>query len=169
MNLETLSAIQPYLEKANVVDKKSIEAEGVTLRQFLAGSLSYHPAWLDFLYRVRAVLVTVLRISKTGIPPQPTLTPETISFEVGRHLSFFKTYAAQEDSWWVGGASESHLTAYLAVVAEPLSATRTRFHVITSVYYHARTGVFYFNLIRPFHHLVVRCMMQSGVRRYQAA
>ncbi|WP_218919788.1 DUF2867 domain-containing protein [Streptosporangium roseum] len=60
----------------------------------------------------------------------------------------------------MAGATESHLTACLAVVAEP-----GRFHVVTVVKYHRWTGPVYFNAIRPFHHLVVLGMARAGVRK----
>jgi hypothetical protein len=73
---------------------------------------------------------------------------------------------AKEDIYWVSEAPEDkHLKAYFGVVAEKLSGRRTRFHVFTSVKYLHWTGPVYFNLIRPFHHLVVSSMMRNGVKR----
>jgi len=37
--------------------------------------------------------------------------------------------------------------------------------VVTVVRYHAWNGPVYFNMIRPFHHLVVGRMAAAGVRR----
>lgn len=158
-----LTPMRPFVEGANHFDEKQIEGS-VSLRHFLAGCLAYHPRWLDSLYRLRAVIVRGLRISRTGIPPKPQLRPETVPFEVGKYASFFKVVAAQEDQWWVASVSESHLSAYLIVAAESLSPSHTRFHVGTSVHYHHWTGFAYFNLIRPFHHLVVQRMMRAGIK-----
>ncbi|UCD31297.1 MAG: DUF2867 domain-containing protein [Desulfobacterales bacterium] len=38
-----------------------------------------------------------------------------------------------------------------------------RFYVMTTVFYKHWTGQVYFNLIRPFHHLVVARMAKSGL------
>ncbi|MBC7815075.1 MAG: DUF2867 domain-containing protein, partial [Burkholderiales bacterium] len=59
---------------------------------------------------------------------------------------------------------DSHLSAMLGVAVEPLSGDQKRFHVVTVVYYHNWAGPLYFNVIRPFHHLVVSSMARAGVR-----
>ena len=60
--------------------------------------------------------------------------------------------------------TDTHLTAALVVVAHPLNFGRRRFEVITVVHYHRWTGPVYFNVIRPFHHLVVGSMIHAGVQ-----
>ena len=62
----------------------------------------------------------------------------------------------------MASATDTHLTAYLGVVAEPIPPDN-RFHVITIVHYQRWTGPVYFNVIRPFHHLVVSKMVKAGV------
>ena len=57
-----------------------------------------------------------------------------------------------------------HLKAYFGIAAEPLADTKNRFYVVTTVYYRHWTGPVYFNLIRPFHHLVVSQMAQAGLK-----
>ncbi|MCP5103876.1 MAG: DUF2867 domain-containing protein, partial [bacterium] len=37
-------------------------------------------------------------------------------------------------------------------------------HVVTIVHYKHWTGPVYFNLIRPFHHLVIRRMMKAALK-----
>lgn len=59
---------------------------------------------------------------------------------------------------------DDHLTAHLGVASEPLAGGMTRFHVLTIVHYHNWAGPVYFNVIRPFHHLVVGGMAQAGVK-----
>jgi hypothetical protein len=53
------------------------------------------------------------------------------------------------------------------VVVEPLTMGN-RFLVVTIVHYRHWTGPVYFNVIRPFHHIVVWQMMKAGAR-YQPA
>jgi hypothetical protein len=64
--------------------------------------------------------------------------------------------------------ADTHLTGYLAVVIEPLAHGRTTFHNITIVKYHRWAGPLYFNVIRPFHHLVVRSVINAGARGRRA-
>jgi hypothetical protein len=71
---------------------------------------------------------------------------------------------AKEDLFWVSETpDDKHLRAYFGVVKEPVSRSINRFYVMTTVFYKHWTGPIYFNLIRPFHHLVVSRMAQYGL------
>lgn len=161
--------LQPFLANADHIDVKIVDGD-VNLREFLAGMFSYNPGWLKFLYRVRWGFVRLLGMKQEGIPQVVQLRPEDVSMTPGENAAFFTIDAATEDEFYLASASESHLTAYLGVVREAvgngdfdkLSDRRSRFHVITIVHYHKWTGPVYFNIIRPFHHLVVAQMAQSG-------
>jgi hypothetical protein len=161
--LRNIEAAQPYFDGADVIDLKSTEAE-VTLREFLAGFLSYYPAWIQALYGVRAVFVRLLGMKQEGMPRGWQLRPEQVRFEVGGRCTIFIVEAAIEDDYWIGSASDSHLAAYLMIAAEPLVDGRTRFHVGTTIKYRNWAGPVYFAFVRPFHHLVVLAMMRAGVR-----
>jgi hypothetical protein len=80
----------------------------------------------------------------------------------GEKASFFTIVSADETSHWIVNAREAHLTATLAIMAEPLTANQRRFSVVTIVHYHSWAGPVYFNMIRPFHHLVVGGMTRAG-------
>ena len=93
-----------------------------------------------------------------------TIIPEDLTFKSGESASFFIVRNAKENTYWVAETPEDkHLKAYFGVVAEKLSSNLTRFHVFTSVKYIHWTGPVYFNLIRPFHHLVISRMMRAGI------
>jgi len=129
--------------------------------------LSYYPGWIVFLYRIRAILVKLLGLVKHPVPEAlPKLGPQDVSFEMGEMVTFFTVRLAEEKHYWVGETPEDkHLSAYFGVVVEPLEDHRKRFYVATIVYYKHWTGPLYFNLIRPFHHLVVGRMMRAGVQQ----
>jgi hypothetical protein len=94
----------------------------------------------------------------------PALHPEDVSFSPGDQVSFFTVRSGREEIFWVSETPDDrHLKAYFGVVKEPLDDSVSRFHVITSVYYKHWTGPVYFNLIRPFHHLVVARMARHGL------
>ncbi|MGI9571305.1 MAG: DUF2867 domain-containing protein [Desulfobulbia bacterium] len=156
--------IARLLKGSNYVDVKTIEGQ-TSLRQFIAAMLSHYPGWIIFLYRIRAILVKLLGLYKHPVPEAlPQLGAADVSFVVGAAVSFFTVRLAEEKQYWVGETPEDkHLTAYFAVVVEPGQANRKRFHVATIVYYKHWTGPVYFNLIRPFHHLVIGRMMRAGV------
>ncbi|MBK7895932.1 MAG: DUF2867 domain-containing protein [Anaerolineaceae bacterium] len=150
------------LETANHVDIKTITSD-VPLREFIAGMISYSPSWLKFLYGLRWFFVRLLGMKQESMPQELTMRPKNVSFEVGEPAAFFTVKMAKEDKFWFAGITESHLTAHLGVVVEP--GQPRRFHVVTIVHYHRWTGPVYFNVIRPFHHIVVRQMMKAGVQQ----
>ncbi|GAA3097030.1 DUF2867 domain-containing protein [Streptosporangium carneum] len=153
-----LPRLRALAEGADHVDVKTVEGD-LTLREFLCGLASWEPGWVRFLYRVRAVFVRLLGMRQEGIPSARVIRPEDVSFTPGDSMMFFTVADAEEDHYFVAGVTESHLTAHLAVVAEP-----GRFHVATIVKYNRWTGPVYFNVIRPFHHLVVGGMARAAVR-----
>lgn len=154
-----------YFRNADHVDIKTIEGE-VSLRHFISAMLSYYPWWILFLYRIREFLVNILGLVKHERPEVlPSIKPEDLSFNSGEKASFFIVKTAKENIYWVSETPEDkHLKAFFGVVAEAISDQLTRFHVFTSVKYIHWTGPIYFNIIRPFHHLVVSSMMRNGVK-----
>jgi hypothetical protein len=152
------------LEGADHVDVKVVEGTS-SLREFIVGMISYQPAWVTFLYGVRAVFVRFLGMRQEGIPQAPHFRPEDLPMTPGKKVAFFTVSMTQEDRYWVAQVDDTHLSAALCVVMQP--GTPNRFHVITVVHYHQWTGPIYFNVIRPFHHLVVGRMAQAGVNQRQ--
>ncbi|WP_420642170.1 DUF2867 domain-containing protein [Candidatus Leptofilum sp.] len=167
MKNEALFAAVPNLPElaktADHIDIKTISGE-VSLRQFIANMLSYNPGWVKFLYRVRWFFVRLLGMKQQGVPQEMALRPEDVSFVPGISAAFFQVQMAAENEYWFAAASESHLTAHLGVIMEP-GTTQNRFHVLTLVHYHRWTGPVYFNVIRPFHHIVVGQMIKAAVKR----
>lgn len=160
---ETFAAAQSYLQNADHFDEKVIEGE-VDLRTFIANTFHYHPAWLQFLYHVRGVFVRFLGMKQAGIPQASLPDPQAVSFVPNSRYSFFTVEQAEENHYWFASASDKHLRAYLLIAVEPLGEKNNRFYVGTVVHYQHWTGILYFNVIRPFHHLVVQQMMQAGVK-----
>lgn len=161
MHTSPMQPLQPFLAHADHIDRKTITSP-VSLRSFVAGLLMYHPGWVRVLYRIRLGLVRLLGIGQSGLPRPAPLDVADVPMQSGATAGFFTIAAAQEERYWVAYASEAHLTAHLAVVAEPVGEHLRRFHVVTIVHYHSWAGPLYFNLIRPFHHLVVGGMMRAA-------
>ncbi|AKQ64590.1 hypothetical protein A176_001502 [Myxococcus hansupus] len=157
------AVLRPFAQGADHVDVKTVESRA-TLREFLAGLMSYQPAWVTALYGVRAVFVRLLGMRQQGVPRQVLFRPEDIPMTPGREAGFFTVRHAEEEHVWVVAAADTHLEATLAVVMEPTSGPFRRFHVVTLVHYRNWAGPVYFNVIRPFHHLVVERMARSGAR-----
>ena len=156
--------LQHYLDGGDFTDIKVVEGK-TGLRSFIAAMLSYYPWWIVLLYRVRSLLVHVLGLVKHEAPQElPDLNPGDISFTPEEKVTFFIVRCAKEDLYWFSETpDDKHLKAYFGVVAEPLDNQTNRFYVLTIVHYKHWTGPVYFNLIRPFHHLVVNRMARAGI------
>ena len=166
MNItEQVPEIAPLFEGSDYIDIKTVDAN-TSLRRFLAAMLSYYPWWIVLLYRIRGVLVKILKLNEHPAPAVlPELKAEDVSFDAGAEVTFLTVRVAEEGYYWIGETPEDkHLRAYFGVVVEPLAQERRRFHVATIVHYEHWTGPVYFNLIRLFHHLVVNRMMHAGLR-----
>jgi hypothetical protein len=162
--IKEIPDIAQLIKGSDYIDVKTVEGQ-TSLRQFIAAMLSYYPWWILFLYRIRAILVKLLGLYRHPAPETlPELTPEDVSFVAGASVTFFTVRKAKLKHYWIGQTPEDkHLRAYFCVAVEPMKDNRKRFHVATIVYYKHWTGPVYFNLIRPFHHLVVGRMMQAGI------
>nr|WP_321259936.1 DUF2867 domain-containing protein [uncultured Pseudodesulfovibrio sp.] len=165
MNDERLShvaSLAEFMRSADHIDVKSGEGEAALL-EFVAGVLSYQPAWMRALWRVRVWLLKSLGQGKQEIPDKKRFTVESIPFSPGEKADFFTVVESDRETYWVAEGKEKHLDAIIGVVAENLDdeTDRRRFHVATVVKYNNSAGPIYFNIIRPFHHIVVRCAMKS--------
>jgi hypothetical protein len=162
--LTDVSELRPYFDKADVIDVKHFEGS-TTLRRFIAGMLSYYPWWLVLLYRLREILVRIFGLVRHEAPESlPVLRPEDVSFTPGEGVSFFIVRDGEEERFWISETPpDKHLKAYFIVTREPQDDAFCRFSVITIVFYRHWTGPVYFNLIRPFHHLVVARMARHGL------
>lgn len=162
--LQALPDLKPFFDDADYVDIKVIEGEK-SLREFIAGLLSYYPWWIVWLYRIREVMVALLGLVRHEKPEVlPSLTARDVSMTPGESVTFFIVRKAVDHAYWVSETpDDKHLSAYFGVVKEKMDHQRSRFHVFTIVRYLHWTGPVYFNLIRPFHHLVVSRMMKSAI------
>jgi hypothetical protein len=154
--------LTPLLADASHVDVKMVDSP-VSMREFIAGMFSYYPGWIKNLYRIRWAFVRLLGMKQAGVPQTVQMKPEDVPMTPGEKAAFFTVKLAEDGRYWVAGITESHLTAHLGVVMESLT-TGNRFYVITIVHYRNWAGPVYFNVIRPFHHLVVARMAQAGAR-----
>jgi len=144
--VELVPNLQEVLKNRDHFDIKSI-ASNKTLIQFNEQLLTYHPAWVKLLYRLREILLSFLNI------------PYAKNFE-----PVYKVVDCIDDFFWLGVISDSHLTAHLGVLKKKNSGDSANFYVFSIVHYHGFAGKFYFNLIRPFHHLVVHWMMTAAIK-----
>ena len=161
--IDQVEELQVLLEDADYVGVKTVEGD-VKLQEFLAGMFAYRPGLIRFLYRVRFCLVRLLGIRQQPLPEMDEWIPREIPMLSCGNIWFFSVSLAREDRYWIGCCpEESHLTAFMGVVVEPLEGTRKRFHFVTIVRYRRWTGRLYFLLIRPFNWFFVNRLAQAGL------
>jgi hypothetical protein len=158
-------AFAPLLDGADHADVKTVTGPAeLTMREFMARAFSYKPAWLMVLFGIRQGFVRLLGLPPGEAPETSRFAPADITLTPGENLLFFTTQDAQDEQYWIGCVEDKHLDAWLAVAVEPVDAATRKFHLLTVVRYNAWTGPVYFNVIRPFHHLVVYRFARAGVK-----
>lgn len=164
MNAESISRLSPefadIISNADYFGIDTIDSS-VSMREFITGAFTYYPRWLKTLYRIRLVLVKILRTGPSGVPETVNIKPENVPMSPNSSVSFFKVEFAEEDKFWVASATESHLSAYIGVVVEKLQNTN-RFYLLTIVHYRSWAGPVYFNTIKPFERIVMKKMLKAG-------
>ncbi len=153
----------PLLAGADHIDVKTAIGE-MTMREYIAAMMAYQPVWVTLLYGLRAVFVRFLGVRQERIPRARSMKPGDVPMKPGDKLAFFHVLMAEDERFWVAEADDRHLNGALCVVVEPLQGNQKRFHVATVVHYHNWAGPVYFNVIRPFHHIVVGSMVRAGLR-----
>lgn len=161
--VQAIPELADLLSGADHIDAKTAESQA-SLREFVAGAMSWQPGWMRALFRARTVLARMLRLREPDIPLGGPLRPEEIPFTPGDKIAFFTVTDAAEDRYLILEAADNHLTCWLAIVTEPSTTGHARFEMVTVVKYHRWTGPLYFNIIRPFHHLLVASMTNAGAR-----
>lgn len=166
--MRDVPALEPWRHLADGADFVEVKVgEGaVSLREFAAALMSYQPRWLVPLWRVRTWLLRTLGQGKRQVPEYVRYTPESLPVKKGEKLSYFEVLESDARTFWFVGGSESHLEAVLGVVAEPLEDRpgTSRFYLLTVVRHHNWAGPIYLAFIKPFHHLLVHCAMNSALR-----
>jgi hypothetical protein len=162
--IQLLPGMDGLLEGADHVDEHAMDGTCSVL-DLAAGILSYRPGWMTFLWRVRVWLLRALGQGDRAVPDRQRWTAEILPRIPGERVGFFSVVRSDGETHWIVEGKESHLEAAMVVCATGLPDGRKRFHVVTVVRYHNPAGRVYFNVIRPFHHLVVHAAMRSALGR----
>ncbi len=154
--------VKEYLKDADHIDVKYYDAD-LDLKDFIAAFMSYHPWWISLLYKIRKVFVKFLGMSQEDMPDYSGLKPEDISMKPGDMVTFFKVEKALENEYWIAGGSDKHLEAQVGILIEKKENGINRFHIITIVHHRDWSGPFFFNVFRPFHHIVLHAMAKRAI------
>ena len=129
----------------------------VSPNELMAAFWTTMPAWLNVLFKIRDLLVRPFGL-KTGTADNREELKEALLKGKDYGLMSAVAHSADES---VISLDDKHLKAYLSVYAEA-----REIHLSTLVRYHNRLGFFYFNLIRPFHTLVVKSMFRRIIKAH---
>jgi len=162
--IKRLPGMDGFIDGADHVDVHTMDGSGTVL-ELASGFLSYRPGWTAPLWRIRVWLLRALGQGGHTVPDHARWTAENLPRSPGGQVGFFVVVRSDGKTHWIVEGKESHLDAAMAVCSEVLPNGHNRFHVITVVRYHNLAGRVYFNLIRPFHHLVVLAAMRSVLCR----
>lgn len=165
MSTESFKQIEwlnEYMDGADHIDVASCEG-GMALREFVAAVLSYKPAWMQVLWRVRLWLLRSLGQGESSVPEDVRFTGASLPIDPGEFAGFFKVMSSDGESHWVAACEESHLGAAIAVKAIPTGRGSQVFQVLTVVRYNNWAGPIYFNVIKPFHYLVIKAAIKHAV------
>ena len=114
------------------------------------------PGWVNTLFKLRNALVRPFGL-QTDNGDAKQLEKAIRSGRDYRMMSV----VGKTDNETVISLDDKHLKAYLSVYAEA-----HEIHLSTLVRYHNRLGFFYFNLIHPFHTLVVKSMFRRIIKAH---
>lgn len=158
-----LECMRERIKSADYMDVKMVEGTA-SLRGFVASVLSYRPLWVQALYKVRRWTLKVMGFEVDLTHADDVLTEETLTITPGEHATFFNVEESDGQTYWVASAPESHLDAVLAVVAEPVDGGEgvCRFHTLTTVHCHNFMGKLEYNMVRPFHHLLLALAVRKS-------
>lgn len=127
------------------------------------------PAWLKFLYRLRNLMVKLLRItaetnvSNDGGDQAKQVENLAEAIREGRSYGMFSVPFKSRDETVLSGA-DRHLDFYLSLQAQSGGDGQQRMTATTVVRYNNKTGRLYFFFVRPFHRVIVPIMMRGAIR-----
>ncbi|WP_430409930.1 DUF2867 domain-containing protein [Kordia sp.] len=111
------------------------------------------PKWVEFLFKMRNSIVKFFGL-KTGIPDD-----YSEDFKVGGYVKFFKIYTIT-DNEVILGANDSHLN--FRAIVHNTNTPMYNIKVTTLVEYNNVKGKIYMAIVKPFHRLVVKRMVEQA-------
>ena len=143
------SVIASWYKNASLLDSYGLDlrvSEHPSMRVLATRALANPPAWQKALIAMRDAMVTPFGLKTSGMVGA--------SRDSNERVAFFPVHWEGNDEI-VLGADDRHLDFRLSLLRR-LSPTGALLVATTVVHAHNVLGVTYLNLIRPFHHLVVR-------------
>lgn len=121
------------------------------------------PAWFAALIALRNLLVSAFGL-KTGFGGAPSEPARDVRFELGARDCYF-TLIDRTDDELVMGEGDRHLDFRVSTKKKYSPEGVTVFELTTVVWYNNWLGPIYFNVVKPFHRLLIRRMAQRASTR----
>ncbi|POR48304.1 DUF2867 domain-containing protein [Bosea psychrotolerans] len=151
------SVVASWYENASLLDSYSIDLSSSkqdSMRVLATRTVGDQPAWIKALVAVRDAMVTPFGVKTSGEVRASRADTERVDF-------FPVQWEGQDEI--VLGEDDRHLDFRLSLLRRK-SPAGTQLIATTVVHTHNALGFTYLNLIRPFHHLVVRANLAQFVR-----
>jgi len=142
--------------KCNVADKSNLTPDDILIHIW-----TVQPGWVDFLFRLRNILVKPFGLETGNNDKFNRNLAAAIraggSFEMVNMLN-------KNDHETIMQIKDKHLTAELSIYIENMTDNRKNISAITMVHFHNRFGVAYFFVIRPFHKIIVKTLLNKSIK-----
>lgn len=151
------SVVAGWYENASLLDSYSIDLRSSkqdSMRVLATRTVGDPPAWIKALVAVRDAVVTPFGVKTSGEVRASRADDDRVDF--------FPVQWEGDDEI-VLGEDDRHLNFRLSLLRRK-SPTGTQLIATTVVHSHNAFGLTYLNLIRPFHHLVVRISLAQFAR-----
>lgn len=156
--LNYLPANHTDVYECTITDYKNITPDDIQVAFW-----TVQPGWLKTLFTIRNGIVRFFGLK----------TDKSDSSEFERCIRAGSNYTftsipAKSANETVMCLQDKHLTAYLSVYIKNIGENKRTVYITTLVHFHYWLGYAYFNIIRPFHHIVVKKMMKQTLTRLTA-
>jgi ribosome-binding factor A len=149
---------------ADYVDvcKRTVPAKSnLTPDNILVNIWTVQSGWVDFLFRLRNILVKPFGLESGNKDKFNRNLAAAIrsgeSFEMVNMLH-------KTDNETIMQLKDKHLTAELSIYVESVTDNRKNISAITMVHFHNKLGIVYFFVIRPFHKIIVKTLLNKSIK-----
>lgn len=119
------------------------------------------PKWLDYLFKLRNWIVKPFGLQQ-GEGKNVQKFEECI--RTGGELNFISV-SDKSPKETILCLTDKHLTAYISVYIEDLEGDERDIYLATLVNFHNKLGYLYFYTIYPFHHFVVKKILERTIKK----
>jgi len=144
-----------YVDSFDVSLSKRPEILDVARSPFLST-----PKWIVALMSLRNKIVKHLDLKTSDTPGDHEAILRAFDGKVGSSIGLFRVFAKSENEI-VFGQNDSHLNFRASLLLEDVGEKLTSLHFTTTVEYVNWTGRLYFLIVKPFHKVIVKRMLQA--------